>query len=233
MRMLRNFFESVCVHNYNHINFLLFVYVTPLRNVVSGDVRVHSSESFIRGTLIRFALSESRASTRRRRTTRYYSSVWEPETEGRQPRRRRRQQQRRQPRRAVAPQPPPEVHQPRLLPAPRPQRKNPAVAVHLPTRERARSRPSRTAEVCVCGVRLGIYKHTTARKDVCVACANRRRDRRVWWVRVHLDPEKGEADVSETRLEHRPRRVAHVLLAVCVRACVCTRLYAVWRGAQG
>ena len=46
---------------------------------------------------------------------------------------------------------------------------------------------------------------------------------------MNVDPEGGEADVSETRLEHRPRRVAHVLLAarVCVRACLFARVLCV------
>ena len=38
---------------------------------------------------------------------------------------------------------------------------------------------------------------------------------------MNVDPEGGEADMSETRLEHRPRRVAQVLPPVCVCVCVC------------
>ena len=44
-----------------------------------------------------------------------------------------------------------------------------------------------------------------------------RRYRRVWCVCVNADPEGGEADINETRLEHRPRRVAHVLVAARAR----------------
>ena len=68
-----------------------------------------------------------------RHTTRYFSSLWEPETERRQPRRRRGQQQRRKTSRTVRPQPPTEVHQPRLVPANRPARNHPAFPLKLPT----------------------------------------------------------------------------------------------------
>ena len=59
--ILRDFVESGCAYTYNHINFKFIVFFTFLHDEVSDDVLVYSSES-----LIRVALSESRASTRRR-----------------------------------------------------------------------------------------------------------------------------------------------------------------------
>ena len=149
-----------------------------------------------------------------------------PEIEGRQPHRRRGQQQRRQPRRAVGPQPPPEVYKPHPLPAPRPLRKHPAGVVHLPPRRR--SRPSRTAEVCVCVACTWAHASTRWRgktRDCAYMCHVRlglwcvcgvRMGMYVWRatglmrvVRVVCvcDPEGGEADGGETGV-------------VCVCVCV-------------
>ena len=57
-----------------------------------------------------------------------------------------------------------------------------ATRTGTPPRRRARSRPSRTADVCV-------WSTNRHMGDLFVC---------VWWVWVHLDPERGEADGGET-----------------------------------